>query len=275
MKKLTLLIFTIFFLISCNNSLIDRLNPNILAKVDSYKITMDSIKARINEDNEQYKLTQPIILYYINEMIKEIIIDEEFKRLKFKITKQDKKNVPFLEKLNHKEIQRYIKFKKVKNYVVRKITPPSRNECLRFYREHISRYNHNEKVKLNYLIFADEKQADKIFKESLSLSLDKVLKKYKLKYNFKGVIAIKNIPDEIKKGINYKKKHSLWFVKSEAGYFYIINVIDYYNKPIPFEEVKDDITAEILQNKRKKYFDLWLKNEIKKRHITIYYNKIG
>ena len=263
-----------FLLISCNNSIIDKLNPNVVAKIDNYKITMDSIKERVNEDNEQYKLTQPIILFYINEMIKEIIIDEEFKKLKLKITEKDRKNVPFLEKLNKKEVERYIKFKKVKDYVIRKITPPSKNECMKFYKEHISRYNHNEKVKLNYLIFTNGKLAKTIFKESQNTPIEEILKKYNLKYNFKGIIAIKNIPDEIKKSINYKKKNSIWLVKSEAGYFYIIKVIDYYNKPVPFEEVKNDITNEILGIKRKRYFNLWLKNEMKKRNITIYYNKL-
>jgi hypothetical protein len=275
MYRFFILIILLICCSSCNSSFIDKINPSLVAKVNDYKIYKNEVNKRITDENSSIKITKPIFLFYLNEIIKEAIIDNEFKKLGFKITESDKKNANILSQLNKDELIRYIKFKKVRQYVVRRLTPPSTQQCYSYYKTHFKEFNHDEKVKIKYIIFNQENNYNNYCNDAKkNLSLDYIVKKYNLKYTFKGIIKLKNIPDEIQKKINFEKKNSVWCIKSEAGYLYIIKVENLYKKIIPFENVKKLISEKLLETKRKKVFNYWLKEKLKSENITIYYNKI-
>jgi len=273
MYKYCLIIF-LLLVSSCNTSLIDKLNPSLVAKVGNYKIYKNDVIKRITNDNSNIKVTKPIFLFYLNEMIKEAIIDQEFHRLGYKITDSDRKKASLLSQLNKDELDRYIKFKKVRRYIVRKITPPSKAECYNYYKKHLKEFNHDEKVEIKYLIFNNENKFKKYCKEAKKEKFSKIIKKYNLKYTFNGIIKLKNIPDEIQKKVNFEEPNSVWCIKSEANYFYLIKVDNFFKGVVPFEKVKNLISEKLLEKRRAKVFNYWLKQKLKSKNIKIYYNKI-
>jgi len=266
------LIFLIF-LSSCE--LWDDLNPNIIAKVDGYKITKNEIISRIKKENPDLKITKPILIFYVKERIKEIILEEEFKRLHLKITDEDKKRYSFLSGLDPEEIKREIIFDKVKKYIVCKITYPSDKECLRYYREHIHEFDHSLKLKLQYVIFYDQKRCDRFYRTVLKhRNFKNILKKFKVHLAYSGILKVKDIPREISSKIDYTKDNSIWKVNVEDR-CYVINCIKYFgDSPLPFEEVKERIKRRLLYEKQSKFFKLWLSMQLKKHKIKIYYDKI-
>jgi hypothetical protein len=274
-KKIIFLFLILFLFIGCENSLFDSINPKIVAKVDNYKIKIGDVKRRIIRDNEkEIKITKPILLYYLKEIIREKIIEDEFKRAHLKITEKDKKEVPFLSKLDPDELRRWLIFKKVKAYVVRKLTPPSERECKEYYKEHIKEFDDKEKVKLKYIIFEKKDNAERLYNLAKKLSFEEALKKENLEPSYRGILNIDNIPDDIKSKINFEKENSLWFVQAENKYYYVVKVEKFFKGHLPFKMVKDKISEEILEQRRGELFDLWLKEEMKKRKIKIYYNKL-
>ncbi len=275
MYRVTFLLLFLILFSSCDSSFIDKINPSLVAKVGDYKIYKKDVEQRITEDNNNIKITKPIFLFYLNEIIKEAIIDKEFKKLGFKITKSDKEKANILSQLNKDELIRYIKFKKVRQYIVRKVTPPSTQVCYEYYKKHPEEFNHNEKVKIKYIIFSDENRFKTYCNEAEKhKSLKFILKKYHLRYTFNGVINLKDIPEEICQKVNFDKQDSVWCIKSEAGYYYIIKVDKLYKGEMPFKSVKHIISEKLLEKKRKKVFNYWLKEKLKSENIIIYYNKI-
>jgi len=275
MKKL-LFVCLIFMLTSCDNSLVDRLTPGLIAKVGQHKIYLTDIKERAKEDNDKsIKLTKPILIFYLKEIIKEIIIEEEFKKFRLKINDADKKNAPFVKKFNEKELRRWLMFKKLKAYVVRKLTPPSSAECKAYYKAHIKDFNHSGKVELEYIVFEIKKDAEKFYNSVKKKGFDKSLKELRLQATYKGILNIENIPDDIKKQIDYTDKNSVWLIRSETKYYYVIKILNYYYKILPFKVIKNKISEKILEEKRRKLFNLWLEDKMKKRKITIYYDKLN
>jgi len=276
MKKLLLTVMILYFFVGCNSSIIDRLNPGLIAKVDNHKIYLDDIKERATEDNDKnVKLTKPMILFYLNEIIKEIVIKDEFKKLGLKLSEVDKKEAPYLKKLNKSELERWLIFKKLKSYIVRKITPPSAVKCKAYYKKHKKEFNDSEKVKLKYIIFEEKQRAEKFYKQVKKTNFDTALKKSGLYLTYKGILNVKNIPDDIKKQIDYTDKGSVWIIQSENKYFYVIKIEDFFRNILPFNVAKEYISKKILEENRAKLFDLWLRDTIKKRNIIIYYNKLN
>ncbi len=273
--NLSILISSIFliFLFSCD--FIDEINPNVVAKVDNYKIYLSEIKERIKKENPGIKITKPLVLFYINEEIKEKIIEDEFKRLKLKITEKDKKNYPYLMQLNPEELKKQIIFDKVKKYIVRKVTYPSEKECFKYYKNHLNEFKTGPQVNLEYLIFDSKKNCYKFYKVLLkNKDFEKTLKKFHLNLTFKGLIKIKNIPQEILTQIDYTKPNSFWIVDVDDR-CYVIKCIKYYPNPVEsFTEVKEKIMKRLLSDRQTIVFNYWLKNEMKKRKIKIYYDKI-
>ncbi|GEM_PF-4442302 len=274
MTRITLFLLFIFTFSSCSSSFLDRINPNIVAKVDNDRIKLSEIKKKINKDNEGSDITKPLILFYIKERINEIIIENEFKKLKFTIEDSDRADLDIFSKLNKEELEKIIIFKKVKNYIVRKITPPTEKECMKYYNDHIKDYEQGEQIITKYIVTNDETIANEVYKVTKTSGLDKALKDKNLNYSFKGLIKVENIPDEIKKQINYQKENSTWFLKTSGDYFYIIYIEKYYSKVIPFEQLKEKINRTLLDDKQNKYFKLWLKNQIDNSKVIIFHNKI-
>ncbi len=268
-----LIIFCLLIFNSCN--IIDNLNPDVVAKIDDTKISLKEIKKEIKQENPDIKITKPLIVFYIKEKIKEKILEDEFKKLGFKITKQDIEKYPDLQKLNPQNLRKIIIFDKVKKYVVRKLTFPSDKECLEYYKKHIKEFDHIEKVRIKYIVFDDKKECEKFYNQLIkNKNFDKLLKEWKLNYTYKGIIKVKNIPEEIKSQIDYTKPNSFWIAKV-SDRCYVINCIEYLkNKPIPFKEVKMLIKKKLLSQKQSELFDLWLKKQMQLHKIKIYYDKI-
>ena len=269
-------IFLILFMLnlfSCN--FIDEINPNVIAKVGNKKIYLDEIKKEIIAENGDVKLTKPLILFYINEKINEIILEEEFNKLKMKITQKDINQQSDIVKLNPELLKKRIIFEKVKKYVVRKLTYPSDEECLKYYKEHIKDFNHYDKLRLKYIVSDNFKDCEKVYNDLKRYkNFNRTLKKFKLNYAFSGIMKVKDIPDEIKQQIDYTKKNSYWLVKTKDR-CYVIECLEYMkNVPVSFKEAKYLIREKLLMQKQTELFNLWLRKQRKKRKIRIYYNKI-
>ncbi len=272
-KFLFLIILLFIFISSCD--FIDDINPNVIAKVGDKKIYYDKLKKEIIAENGDVKLTKPLVLFYINEKINEIILEEEFNKLKMKITKKDIEQQSDIVKLNPEALRKRIIFEKVKKYVVRKLTYPSDEECLKYYKTHINIFNHYDKVRLRYIVSDEYNLCKKIYSMiKKEKNFDKVLKKIKLKYAFNGIIKVKDIPEEIKEQIDYTKNNSFWLVKTKDR-CYVLECLEYLkNVPVSFKEAKYLIREKLLMEKQTKLFNLWLKKQREKRKIKIYYNKI-
>ena len=160
-KYKVLIIFLLVFFSACN--FIDDINPNVIAKVGDKKIYLDKLKKEIIVENGDVRLTKPLILFYINEKINEIILEEEFHKLNMKITKKDIEAQSDLIKLNPELLKKRIIFEKVKKYVVRKLTYPSDEECYKYYKSHLEEFNHSDKLRLKYVITDDFNLCKKIY----------------------------------------------------------------------------------------------------------------
>ncbi len=273
MIRILIMVFLLLNFISCN--FIDDINPNVIAKVDDKKIYFDKLKKEIIAENSDVKLTKPLILFYINEKINEIILEDEFKKLHMKITKEDIKKQSDIVKLNPELLKKRIIFEKVKSYVVRKITYPSDEECLKYYKSHINEFNHYDKVRLRYIVSEDEKICKTVYNKLKKLKdFDKVIRKLKLNYAYNGILKVKDIPEDVKEQIDYTKKNSYWLVKSKDR-CYVIECIEYMkNVSVSFKEIKYLIRETLLMQRQTELFKLWLKKQREKRKIKIYYNKI-
>ncbi len=273
MIRILIMVFLLFNFISCN--FIDDINPNVIAKVDDKKIYFDKLKKEIIAENSDVKLTKPLILFYINEKINEIILEDEFKKLHMKITKEDIKKQSDIVKLNPELLKKRIIFEKVKSYVVRKITYPSDEECLKYYKSHLNEFNHYDKVRLRYIVSEDEKVCKTVYNILKKLKdFDKVIRKLKLNYAYNGILKVKDIPEDVKEQIDYTQKNSYWLVKSKDR-CYVIECIEYMkNVPVSFKEAKYLIRETLLMQRQTELFKLWLKKQREKRKIKIYYNKI-
>ena len=273
MIRILIMVFLLLNFISCN--FIDDINPNVIAKVDDKKIYFDKLKKEIIAENSDVKLTKPLILFYINEKINEIILEDEFKKLHMKITKEDIKKQSDIVKLNPELLKKRIIFEKVKSYVVRKITYPSDEECLKYYKSHINEFNHYDKVRLRYIVSENEKVCKTVYNKLKKLKdFDKVIRKLKLNYAYNGILKVKDIPEDVKEQIDYTQKNSYWLVKSKDR-CYVIECIEYMkNVPVSFKEAKYLIRETLLMQRQTELFKLWLKKQREKRKIKIYYNKI-
>ncbi len=273
MVRIFLVVVLLFNLFSCD--FIDDINPNVIAKVGDKKIYFDKLKKEIIAENSDVKLTNPLILFYINEKINEIILEDEFKKLHMKITKEDIKKQSDIVKLNPELLRKRIIFEKVKSYVVRKLTYPSDEECLKYYKAHIEEFNHFDKVRLKYIVSENEKVCKNVYNNLNKLkNFDKVLKKFKLNYAYNGILKVKDIPEEVKEQIDYTKNNSYWLVKTKDR-CYVIECIEYMkNVPVSYKEAKYLIRETLLMQRQTELFNLWLKKQREKRKIKIYYNKI-
>ena len=273
MIRILIMVFLLLNFISCD--FIDDINPNVIAKVDDKKIYFDKLKKEIIAENSDVKLTKPLILFYINEKINEIILEDEFKKLHMKITKEDIKKQSDIVKLNPELLKKRIIFEKVKSYVVRKITYPSDEECLKYYKSHINEFNHYDKVRLRYIVSENEKVCKTVYNKLKKLKdFDKVIRKLKLNYAYNGILKVKDIPEDVKEQIDYTQKNSYWLVKSKDR-CYVIECIEYMkNVPVSFKEAKYLIRETLLMQRQTELFKLWLKKQREKRKIKIYYNKI-
>ena len=273
MIRIFIVVLLLFNFTSCN--FIDDINPNVIAKVGDKKIYFDKLKKEIIAENGDVKLTKPLILFYINEKINEIILEDEFKKLHMKITKKDIEEQSDIAKLNPEELKKRIIFEKVKRYVVRELTYPSDEECLKYYKTHINEFDHYDKLRLKYIVCDNERLCKKIYNTlEKEKNFNKVIKKYRLNYAFNGIIKLKDVPQEILQQIDYTKSNSYWLVKTKDG-CYVIECIKYLkNVPISFKEAKHLIKEKILMERQSRLFNLWLKEQRKKRKIKIYYNKI-
>ncbi len=273
MIRILIMVFLLLNFISCD--FIDDINPNVIAKVDDKKIYFDKLKKEIIAENSDVKLTKPLILFYINEKINEIILEDEFKKLHMKITKEDIKKQSDIVKLNPELLKKRIIFEKVKSYVVRKITYPSDEECLKYYKNHINEFNHYDKVRLRYIVSENEKVCKTVYNKLKKLKdFDKVIRKLKLNYAYNGILKVKDIPEDVKEQIDYTQKNSYWLVKSKDR-CYVIECIEYMkNVPVSFKEAKYLIRETLLMQRQTELFKLWLKKQREKRKIKIYYNKI-
>ena len=273
MIRILIMVFLFLNFISCN--FIDDINPNVVAKVGDKKIYLDKLKKEIIAENSDVKLTKPLILFYINQKINEIILEDEFKKLHMKITKEDINQQSDIVKLNPELLRKRIIFEKVKRYVVRQLTYPSDEECLKYYKKHIEEFNHTDKVRLKYIVSDNIKTCEKVYKMlKKDKNFDEVIKKLKLNYAFSGIIKVKDIPDEVRQQIDYTKNNSFWLAKTKDR-CYVIQCLEFFkNVPVTFKEAKYLIREKILSEKETKLFNLWLQKQREKRKIKIYYNKI-
>jgi len=192
-------------------------------------------------------------------------LDEALERIGMKLEewKQDRKEKLLIDKLIQKEVDSaiHVSDKEIKDY----------------YNANKAKYQMPLMVRARQIVVATEEEANKLRRKLLhGEDFAKLAREYSLSPDAKnggelGVFAKGQMPEEFDEVVfRYRVGSISKVVKSPYGY-HIFKVEDRIRPRLQkLEEVRDQIAAEIFQNKQEAYFKDWLESVKKQAKITIY-----
>lgn len=156
-------------------------------------------------------------------------------------------------------------------FIKRVIVPevkPGEEEIKGHYEKNIERYSSPEMMRINSVVFGKADAAidamERLkkgteFKWLLSNAEDQVDKSAEGLLEFGGsVLTTKDLPPDVQKVISGAQSGDARLYTSPEKYYYVLYIQEVFpSQPMPFEELKDEISKEVFTNKLNKAIDDW------------------
>ncbi len=293
--RFLLFLNVIAFFISCNNCLLSN-KENIVARVNGecvsreyYLLKVKLYDININDYQQAYD--------FLNFIINNILLLQQGKKNKIKITKEELKDEikKFVPGYSEKEIRKIIKKSKIRysdwfsdlkekilirkeiNYLAEKNIKIKDDELKDYFWSNIVNYRKLKKVKARQIVVADKEKADEIIiKLNNGASFEELARKFSItseseKGGDLGYFSEKDMPAFITNAVFSLKKGQISNVVQSKYGFHIFKCEDILEAETPaFEDVKQEVYNDFFEEKKNSFFNIMMENLRKSAKITIY-----
>ncbi len=263
-----------------------------LARVNGDSISIADFRQRLREIEFDSRLVAEedvlsLKKTILNEMIEEKLVQQESNKEKIEVTKEELDQAIQLDHLNEALDKQKIKkdewTKRMKQKIlseklfaqVTQTTPvPSEDEIKAIFDKNPELFQQQEQVQVQQIAFRDKKIADDAQKEiSQGVAFEEIAKKYSASIDPNpsqdlGFIPKGILPEAIEKKVFSLRAGNVSPVMESGSEFYIFKVLARKEeRPLLWEEARQQIQTVLLQKAKDKQYTLWLQEKTLKANI--------